>query len=213
VNSGWASETLLDTYETERRPVGVRNTLACRQLASDVATIEVPENLEEDNESGKQARLRLGAHLLGFDEEFASLGIQLGARYDGSPIISAEETAPPLSSAVEYIPTTHPGGRAPHIWLNDGASILDRFGVWFTLLKLGGTQLDCSGLESAANYWRVPLLVVEITEPAVRKLYQRDLVLIRPDGHVAWRKDALPGDPYALIGEITSNAELTAENP
>lgn len=206
VHHGWASEALLDTYESERRPIGIRNTKACRQLASDVATIEVPDNLEDNTDAGAAARAHLGAHLAGFGEEFASLGIQLGARYDDSPLIAAENTNPPVSTAVDYIPTTHPGGRAPHIWLDDGTSILDRFGMWFTLLKFGGTEADISALERAATAQGVPLSVVEIGEPAARDLYQRDLVMVRPDGHVAWRGNAPPTNAVDLIRQMTENA-------
>jgi len=41
--------------------------------------------------------------------------------------------------------------------------------------------------------------VVDIADPAIAGLYQRRLVLVRPDGHVAWRGDAAPADPQAVI--------------
>lgn len=203
VHHGWAEESLLETYEAERRPIGIRNTKACRVLASDVATVEVPDGLEDDTEAGAAARARLGAHLAGFGEEFASLGIQLGARYDGSPIIVEDGTEPPSASPVDYIPTACPGGRAPHIWLTDGDSILDRFGKWFTLLKFGDANADTGALESAARTHSVPLSIVEIGDEAAHALYECDLVLVRPDGHVAWRGDVLPDDAEGLIRRIT----------
>ncbi len=45
----------------------------------------------------------------------------------------------------------------------------------------------------------MPLDVVSIEEPDVIDAYERRLVLVRPDGHVAWRADALPDDPEALV--------------
>lgn len=203
VHQGWADETILDSYETERRPIGIRNTKACRVLASDVATIKVPEELEDDTEAGAKARSRLGAHLAGFGEEFASLGIQLGARYDGSPLIVADGTEPPVGTPVDYIPTSCPGGRAPHLWLEDGASILDRFGKWFTLLRLGATDADTGALEAAASAQGVPFSIVEILDEAAHASYQRDLVLVRPDGHVAWRGNVPPKDAVGLMLQVT----------
>ena len=48
----------------------------------------------------------------------------------------------------------------------------------------------------------MPLDVISIEEPNVIDAYERQLVLVRPDGHVAWRGDALPYDPQALINVV-----------
>ena len=205
VHHGFAPEAVLSTYETERRPIGIRNTQSSRKLASDVATIEVPEALEQDTEEGVRARAELGRHLSGFTEEFASLGIQLGARYDASPLIVADGTNPPPDSAVDYVPSACPGGRAPHVWLDDGASIHDRFGKWFTLLKFGMADTDTASFEAAASAQNVPLDIIDISEQAARELYQCGFALIRPDHHVAWRGDALPADAAALIRQVSGN--------
>jgi 2-polyprenyl-6-methoxyphenol hydroxylase-like FAD-dependent oxidoreductase len=206
VHHGWAPEALLETYEGERRPIGIRNTQSSRRLASDVATIQVPEVLEHETAEGERARADLGRHLSGFTEEFASLGIQLGARYDGSPLIVADGTAPPPDSPVEYVPSACPGGRAPHLWLDDGASIHDRFGKWFTLVKFGAPDTDTAPLEAAAALLNVPLDIVEIAEPAARDLYACDFALIRPDHHVAWRGNTLPADAEKLMRQVSGNA-------
>ena len=205
VHHGFAPEALLTTYETERRPIGIRNTQSSRKLASDVATIEVPEALEQDTEEGVRARAELGRHLSGFTEEFASLGIQLGARYDASPLIVADGTNPPPDSAVDYVPSACPGGRAPHVWLDDGASIHDRFGKWFTLLKFGMADTNTASFGAAASAQNVPLDIIDISEQAARNLYQCGFALIRPDHHVAWRGDALPADAAALIRQVSGN--------
>ena len=205
VHHGFAPEAVLSTYETERRPIGIRNTQSSRKLASDVATIEVPEALEQDTEEGVRARAELGRHLSGFTEEFASLGIQLGARYDASPLIVADGTNPPPDSAVDYVPSACPGGRAPHVWLDDGASIHDRFGKWFTLLKFGMADTNTASFEAAASTQNVPLDIIDISEQAARDLYQCGFALIRPDHHVAWRGDTLPADAAALIRQVSGN--------
>lgn len=206
VHHGWAPEALLATYETERRPIGIRNTQSSRKLASDVATIQVPEALEDDTAEGIRARAELGRHLSGFTEEFASLGIQLGARYDGSPLIIADGTDPPPDSPVEYVPSACPGGRAPHLWLADGASIHDRFGKWFTLVRFASSDTDTGVFEAAALAQNVPLDIVDIAEPAARDLYQCRFALIRPDHHVAWRGDSLAVDADKLIRQVSGNA-------
>ena len=205
VHHGWAPETLLDTYEGERRPIGIRNTQSSRKLASDVATIQVPAALEEETAEGQKARADLGRHLSGFTEEFASLGIQLGARYDTSPLIADDGTAPPPDSPVEYVPTACPGGRAPHLWLNDGASIHDRFGKWFTLVKFGSASTDTAAFAAAAEALDVPLDIVDVAEKAARDLYACTFALIRPDHHVAWRGDSLPADAEALMRQVSGN--------
>ena len=205
VHHGWAPETLLDTYEGERRPIGIRNTQSSRKLASDVATIQVPAALEEETAEGQKARADLGRHLSGFTEEFASLGIQLGARYDASPLIANDGTEPPPDSPVEYVPTACPGGRAPHQWLNDGASIHDRFGKWFTLVKFGSASTDTAAFAAAAEALDVPLDIVDVAEKAARDLYACTFALIRPDHHVAWRGDSLPADTEALMRQVSGN--------
>jgi 2-polyprenyl-6-methoxyphenol hydroxylase-like FAD-dependent oxidoreductase len=205
VHHGWAPEALLDTYEGERRPIGIRNTQSSRKLASDVATIQVPAALEEETAEGQKARADLGRHLSGFTEEFASLGIQLGARYDASPLIANDGSEPPPDSPVEYVPTACPGGRAPHLWLNDGASIHDRFGKWFTLVKFGSASIDTAAFAAAAEALDVPLDIVDVAEKAARDLYACTFALIRPDHHVAWRGDSLPADTEALMRQVSGN--------
>jgi hypothetical protein len=138
-------------------------------------------------------------------QQFASLGVQLGARYDASPIVAAD-CSPPADSWTVYTPTSIPGGRAPHLWLDDWhgvhSSIFDRFGVGFTLLRLGTTPSSTAALEAAARVRGVPLTLVDVADPAARDLYDRDLAMIRPDQHVAWRGNHLPADVDGLLGHV-----------
>ena len=195
----WAPPALLDTYEIERQPIGIRNTTMSHQFASAVANLEIPPELEVESAAGDAARSRIGAHLATFTEEFRSLGIQLGARYDASPLIAADDEAPPADSPFEYEPSAVPGGRAPHHWLADGRALFDGLGSGFTLLRLAETAPDGAELASAAAARGVPLRVVTANDDGLRDRYQRDLALIRPDQHVAWRGNTEPADAAGLI--------------
>ena len=202
---GWAPPTLLDTYEAERRPIGIRNTSMSHQFASAVAGLEIPPTLEDDTPEGQAERDRIGAHLATFTEEFRSLGIQLGARYDDSSLIVSDGTTAPPDSPFEYVPSAVPGGRAPHIWLAPNDALFDRFGPHFTLLCLSGNPPDVTGLVDAARARNIPHDVVAIDEAHVRHAYGADLLLLRPDHHIAWRGDAVPADPDRVWAQVTGH--------
>ena len=101
-----------------------------------------------------------------------------------------------------YTPTTCPGARAPHVWLRDGRSTLDLFGRGFVLLDLVAKKIDVSAFVPAAQRAGVPLEAVALDEAKVREVYERNLVLVRPDGHVAWRGDSAPGNAAEIIEKI-----------
>ena len=99
-----------------------------------------------------------------------------------------------------YRQTSAPGARAPHVWLEDGRSTLDWFGRGFVLLRLGADAPEGSGFSDAASRLGIPLDVVSCNEAQVLRQYRRRLVLVRPDGHVAWRGNELPaGGPHQLL--------------
>jgi 2-polyprenyl-6-methoxyphenol hydroxylase-like FAD-dependent oxidoreductase len=204
---GWGGPKLHETYEPERRPIAIRNTTAARALAITVGEMPVAPELEADTPDGAAARRRLGEFLSStLGEEFASLGVQLGARYDGSPIIVGD-SAPPADDPIVYRPSSVPGGRAPHFWIGSGRgigdSLYDRLGVGFTLLCLGADAADARALEAAAERRGVPLAVLRLADTDARGLYERDFALIRPDQHVAWRGNALPEDCDRLLARVT----------
>ena len=206
LHHGWGGAGLIESYELERRPVALRNTEASHAFADSVATIDIPPALEHDSPDGARARAALGRHLGGFGEEFASLGIQLGARYDDSPIVVPDGSAPPPFSPFDYVPSACPGGRAPHLWRDEASALFDHFGKGFTLLCIGARQADTGPIVAAARARGVPINVVAVPEPEALERYERGLVLIRPDHHVAWRGDAPPDDADALIARVTGHA-------
>jgi hypothetical protein len=106
------------------------------------------------------------------------------------------------------VPSTVPGCRAPHVWLAPGRSTLDLFGRGFALLGFDADPADVAAIETAARGHGVPLTYTAIDHKEAAALYARRLVLVRPDGHVAWRGDGAPADPLALIDRIRGAAPL-----
>jgi 2-polyprenyl-6-methoxyphenol hydroxylase-like FAD-dependent oxidoreductase len=201
----WGGDKLLATYEGERRPVAFRNTGAARQLTANIGDTEVDPAIEQDSPVGEAARRAAAATLSGFREQFASLGVQLGARYDGSPIIAECGTAPG-DSVIKYTPTSIPGGRTPHVWLDEsrtsGSSLYDRLGRGFTLLRLGPHAPDASAITTAAAGRNIPLKVLDVADAEARDLYECDLALIRPDQYVAWRGNTVPPDAESVLARL-----------
>ena len=194
VVQGWASEKLLDSYEAERKPIGHRNTAFARSMADSIGSIKVPANVDEDSSDAETARLALGDALSQHvRNEFNIPGLQLGLRYEGSPIVAAEPGAVPADQPNHYQPSARPGARAPHIWL-DGQSIFDLFGRDYTLLCFvpegnSGKPADAATWQRAAASLGMPLELLICASAETRALYGADRVLIRPDHHVAWRGD------------------------
>jgi hypothetical protein len=131
--------------------------------------------------------------------EWQSLGIHLGYVYAGSPICIPDGTPPPNDDPTIYVQNTWPGSRAPHVWLADGRSTLDLFGRGFVLLCLGADTVEIGTLEDVEKAVGLPLEIVRLTEESVFEAYEQKLVLVRPDGHVAWRGKKLPGNPAEMI--------------
>jgi 2-polyprenyl-6-methoxyphenol hydroxylase-like FAD-dependent oxidoreductase len=206
VLQGWGGSNLISSYEVERKPVAVRNTVAARELAKRIASIPISPEMEDVSADGEAARRRTGAYLATFGETFASIGVQLGVRYDDSPII-ADDGPAPADDFIRYTPSSVPGGRAPHMWLDAsrgrGSSLYDRLGAGFTLLRLGGKAIDTTALEDAARASGIPLKVLDVADEAARDLYDRDLAVIRPDQHIAWRGNGVPDDPRSLWAKLT----------
>jgi putative polyketide hydroxylase len=173
----WAGAALLDTYESERRPFALA-------VNGDVA---------QNVAAGPDAP-RL--------EQFSNRGRVLGVAYDSDAIIPDGTQLPTVDNpVVEYIPTARPGSRAPHAWLwRDGQQIstLDLYDTHFVLLTAPAGGAWCVAGSQVAQSLGIPLrcYVVHPDGPLIDKtgawptLYgiaPDGAVLVRPDGHVAWR--------------------------
>ncbi len=201
--NGWGGSGLLTSYEMERRPIAVRNTRFARALADNLGTIEVDPQLEDETDEGQRLRNEMGKRLLHHATiEFNTQGIQLGVQYCASPIVELGDATPPVDDPHGYVPTATPGCRAPHLWLDRTGSILDEFGPEFTLLQLDGRK-DAGPIAEAARSMGIPMRVLQLDNEEARELYGADLVLIRPDQHVAWRSDGPPSEPEALLRKVT----------
>jgi 2-polyprenyl-6-methoxyphenol hydroxylase-like FAD-dependent oxidoreductase len=188
---GWGGPALLDSYEFERLALARRNTAYARGFADSVGLFVPAAEIEDGSPAGAAARKAAGDHLNAHARaEFNIPGITFGGRYDGSPVIVSDGTAPPPDAANTYVPTACPGGRAPHLWLADGRSLYDTFGFEFSLLRLGSGATDAAPFVAAAGRLGMPLVIVDVPAEEARDLYQADFALIRPDQVVAWRGNA-----------------------
>lgn len=223
VNLGWklahvikgiSPPALLDTYESERKPVALRNTGFARKFADSLGLFAPHAQIEEDSAHGAELRAEAGTYFNAHARaEFNIPGITFGARYDGSPVIVSDGTAPPPDEANRYEATACPGGRAPHAWLDDGASLYDRFGFDYTLLALCDDGDAPAAFTQAAAARGLPLSILALragaTRDALRETYRADYALIRPDQIVAWRGNAAStGADAAAAGALDAGALL-----
>jgi 2-polyprenyl-6-methoxyphenol hydroxylase-like FAD-dependent oxidoreductase len=203
--SGWGGAKLLGSYEAERLPVGRRNVrVATENFFLSRQKFETPiVDIAAATPAGEALRRDLGKAAVERRSQVHIFdGMALGYCYDPSPITWPDGAPPPPEMKSEYVANASIGSRAPHAWLADGRSMLDLFGRGFVLLRLGAAAADTAGLEEAARRRGVPLAVRDIAEPAIGELYARRLVLVRPDGHIAWHDDAPPPDPIAVIDRL-----------
>jgi len=184
---GWGGPRLLASYEIERRQIGGRNVAASRYASQGRRKWRsLWRNLDELVAAAKVEQPKSNE----------MIGAELGYRYQDSPLI-ANEPGGPEDPLRKYQPTTWPGARLPHVWLEGHTAIQDRIGRGYTLLRLGGSK--------AAFGMNAPFEVLDIPDAVARDLYGYDLILLRPDLHIAWRGNQMPADPQRLAALITGH--------
>lgn len=207
VVQGWGGPGLLDGYEAERHPVTDQVShhvmaIALKNLDIDVVR-KPPPLLIEESSAGAALRNQVGAYLYDANiGQFACLGLNFGTYYDASPIVVYDGEPAPDYDLLTYVPSTVPGCRTPHLFMADGRSLYDAMGPGFTLLR-SDPSVDVGGLERAARLRNLPFTVLDLDPSAAASIYDRKLVLSRPDQHVAWRGDCEPGDPGAMLDHVT----------
>lgn len=210
--NGWGGEGLLESYTIERQPVGVRNVNASAGNYFALKSVSDCSAIHDMSPEGEALRKQVGTAIAAATHtEWETLGIHLGYRYDNSPICVPDGTPADEDSPRYYVPTTRPGHRLPHAWLNDGRSTLDLLGRGFVLLRTN-PALDVTGFKSAAEQAGMPLTLVDIDSAEIAKLYERDLVLVRPDGHCAWRANELPDNPEQIVDIVRGCASQNAKS-
>jgi putative polyketide hydroxylase len=198
VLQGWAGAGLLGTYEVERRPVALAITTdTVRNLAA----------------GGGNQRT----------EQFSNRGRVLGVSYDSAAVIPDGTDLPAVENPViEYVPTARPGSRAPHLWLWKGdqqISALDLYDTRFILLSGPAGRRWQTAANKVSQRLRTPIdsYVVGSEGPLLdrtgewAKLYgvePEGAVLVRPDGHVAWRTQASAAE-NSLESALRSILDLT----
>jgi putative polyketide hydroxylase len=170
VINGWAGSELLNTYETERRPV---------------SSLSVELSYQNER-SGEHAR--------------PILGLMLGTAYDSGALMPDGSNAPEAADGLTtYVPTARPGHRAPHCWLSINArrtSAIDLFDGRFVVLSASGRWSEAA--HQAGTRLGIPMAAHVIHDSQWASLYgigQDGAVLVRPDGYVAWRRHQVSDDP------------------
>jgi 2-polyprenyl-6-methoxyphenol hydroxylase-like FAD-dependent oxidoreductase len=206
--NGWAPSSILDAYEAERWPI----TSQVSQFAMSHAEAEirrrgaVPDEIEDAGPAGEAARREVGRLAYEINvQQYACAGLNFGTYYDRSPITAYDGAEQPSYTMNSYTPSTVPGCRTPHLRCPDGRSLYDAMGPEFTLLRFD-PAVDVEALEAAARDRGVPLRVLDIERPTTAIFYGEELVLSRPDQHVAWRGNTAPADPLALIDRVRGAA-------
>jgi hypothetical protein len=208
---GWGGQGLLSTYEVERRPIGERNVNAAqrgfeaRRVWRDLCAGECSAVIQSNDQA---ARNRLGQVWRDEHRKGANLtGIILGYRYLNSPIISYESDDDDADqTSYDYIPTTRPGARIPHLWRKDGSAVQDHVRGGYALVACAPRSGGLEKLGEAFRSLRCPFQVLDLSDlPHARDIYERDYVLLRPDLHVAWRGNSAPADPARLAAVVTGH--------
>ncbi len=213
--AGWAPLAILDAYEAERRPIADEMSRFTMDFALKIIKQrrEISAEIELPGPVGDAVRARLGREAFELDvQQQCCGGLNFGYFYAGSPIIAYDEERHPAYTMYDFTASTVPGCRAPHLWLNDHRSLYDALGPDYALVRVD-PNVRVSGIVEAAAFRGVPFAVIDVDTPDARALYTRNLTLIRPDQHVAWRCDEEPASPLDLIDLVRGACAVPTGKP
>ena len=231
VLEGRADPALLDTYESERRPVAARNvSWALMTFENHALTDGVIGLVRGDGETsrknfvkffaeddeGRTRRARLKQVLKVQEMEWQAHDLELGFHYEQGAVIG-DGTLPPQRDPLgrTYQPTTRPGHRLPHCWVEkDGArlSTLDLCGKGdFVLIVPDGGAAWLPAATNAAARHGVSLRTVRMGTDVIDtdrewaaqcEIGSTGAILVRPDSHVAWRAFEAAADPATVMEQV-----------
>ena len=195
----YAGPGLLRSYEAERRPVAVRNVehsglhMQVHQSVAHLLENGDPHRVDWPTKEGDEVRQRIHEHYQIHDGENKDFGIEMGYIYESDILQKPpKDQIRPEWQVSNYTPSTWPGSRPPHVFLTDGSALFDHFGKDWSLVTFTDKLSDVQLLLMGAETLRIPLKHVDLKgEDHARRLWQMDMVLIRPDQHVAWRSDSV----------------------
>jgi hypothetical protein len=204
VLNGWAEPGLLNAYQAERQPITDQVSHFAFTMAKQISAQrrEISADIERDDAVGEAMRARIGRESYDLNvQQQCCGGLNFGYFYADSPIIAYDGAAHPAYSMGKFESASVPGCRAPHFWLGDGRSLYDALGDGYGLIRFD-PNVAVDGLVAEAKRRGVPLAVLDVGDTEAAATYQKKLVLVRPDRHVAWRSDALPPDARELIDRV-----------
>lgn len=210
LHKAYGGTLLLQSYNLERRPMMIRALeRSLRHLLEHIklAAMNAQHSslLEADTPEGEDVRRQIGQFIDDSGPDTTDLGIELDLRYaETSPVIYQDDDGSREHEwdVKRYIPSTRPGCRAPHVFLKDGVtSTYDLFGggpEWTLVLFVNDDNNNDSIIDrqhasgiflSVAKPLNFPLKLATLhNEPHAQHILEyRDLVLVRPDTHIAWR--------------------------
>jgi 2-polyprenyl-6-methoxyphenol hydroxylase-like FAD-dependent oxidoreductase len=206
---GYAGDTLLDSYDEERRrhnwriaDTALERSRRGQQTLAEIRQGGIPDDGDTSPAAG-QRRAEIGAIIGAGAPGGAGGGITFDERYDASSVIWYEPgqlVAEPSWEPHRYEDDPRPGHRAPNGYLDPyGGTLFDRIGNSWALLSLGPDRAVERAVATEAAERGIPLTVIHLTDPDVREVYPVDNVLIRPDQHVAWTGVDLPSGGAAAV--------------
>ena len=209
---GWGDEAILDAYEAERHPITEQVSHFVMNHAQKMikARRAVPANIEDQDPEGEAARALIGAEAYELNvQQFCCEGLNFGYFYEKSPIIAHEAEPAPAYTMGSFTPSTVPGCRAPHFWLDNGASLYDLLGQGYSLLRFDAS-VEVQGFLDSAKKMNMPIQLIDLhAQSQVPSAYQHRLILCRTDQHVIWRGDVLEAAHQPLLDVLRGMQTVT----
>ena len=211
---GWGGDKLLESYFIERQPIAKRITQFSTGNLEIMKSVPTGPAIHDNTEEGEMVRFNVGTAMSeGLKREWFSLNMHLGNRYTNSPINLYDEVEDPenqraeFEDAVHYKPSSRVGARAPHVWLTPSLSTLDLTGKKFSLFCLTSVPLETKDFEDFTQKLGIPMDIHFINSLEAQQLFTYNYVMVRPDGHIAWRGDYLPIDMNKFWSLLTGQLQ------